>query len=408
MTENKKLVPKLRFPGFTDAWEQRKLGDVFKEYSEKNHDELPALTIIQGRGTVKRDESDRAIQYDKNSLSNYKMVKKDDFIMHLRSFEGGLERATCDGIISPAYHTFHGDKSDSRFYYAFFRSFEFINKKLVPHIYGIRDGKSIDIDGFKSIIIPYPSYNEQKKIGDYLDQIDYLITLQQRKLDHLKMKKNGLLQKMFPKAGSNVPQLRFPGFTDAWEQRKLGEVMDVGSVKRIHQSDWRNTGVRFLRARDIVSESKNEEPANYLYIDEKIYNKYSVVSGKVQKGDLLVTSVGTIGVPMLIKSVDPVYFKDGNIIWFKNNDALDGNFFYYSFTSKQVQNYIRASSGIGTVGTYTIDSGKKTPISFPKSHSEQRQLGLFFKQLDHLITLQQRKLDHLKKKKQALLQQMFI
>ena len=105
--------PVIRFKGFTGDWEQRKLGNVFEEYSEKGHEELPALTIIQGGGTVKRDESDRAIQYDKASLSNYKMVRKDDFILHLRSFEGGLEKATCDGIISPAYHTFHGDEADS-------------------------------------------------------------------------------------------------------------------------------------------------------------------------------------------------------------------------------------------------------------------------------------------------------
>ena len=166
---------------FHYSWEQRKFGEVFEEYLEKNHEEFPALTIIQGGGTVRRDESDRAIQYDKASLSNYKMVRKDDFILHLRSFEGGLERATCDGIISPAYHTFHGDESDSRFYYAFFRSYDFIKRKLVPHIYGIRDGKSIDVDGLKSIMIPYPSYDEQRKIGDFLEEMDNLITLHQRK-----------------------------------------------------------------------------------------------------------------------------------------------------------------------------------------------------------------------------------
>lgn len=175
-----KNIPEIRFKGFTEAWEQRKFGDVFEEYSKKNHEELPALTIMQGGGTVRRDESDRVIQYNKTSLSNYKMVKKDDFIMHLRSFEGGLEKATCNGIISPAYHTFHGNEADSRFYYTFFRSYDFIKRKLVPHIYGIRDGKSIDVKGLKIILIPYPSYDEQKKIGDFLEQIDNLITLHQR------------------------------------------------------------------------------------------------------------------------------------------------------------------------------------------------------------------------------------
>ena len=172
--------PEIRFAGFTDDWEQRKFGDVFKEYSEKGHTELPALAIIQGGGTVKRENSDRNLMYDKTNLSSYKMVRKDDFIVHLRSFEGGLEKSSLDGIISPAYHTFHSDIADSRFYYPYFRSYEFIKHKLVSHVYGIRDGRSIDIDGMKTIEIPYTSLEEQRKIGDYLDDLDHLITLHRR------------------------------------------------------------------------------------------------------------------------------------------------------------------------------------------------------------------------------------
>ena len=195
--KNGSSVPEIRFKGFTDAWEQRKLGEVFEEYSEKNHEELPPLTIIQGGGTIRRDESERALQYDKSSLSNYKMVNKDDFIVHLRSFEGGLEKANSQGIISPAYHTFHGENVDSRFFYAYFRSKNFINKDLKPHVYGIRDGRSIDIEGMKTIKIPYTAYAEQKSIGDFLTALDNLITLHQRKLDTLKYLKEAMLEKMF-------------------------------------------------------------------------------------------------------------------------------------------------------------------------------------------------------------------
>ena len=189
--------PEIRFSGFTDPWEQRKLGDVFKEYSEKGHPELPALTIIQGGGTIRRDESDRNLQYDSASLSNYKMVNDGDFIVHLRSFEGGLEKATTLGIISPAYHTFHGEETDSRFYYSYFRSPKFINKDLKPHVYGIRDGRSIDIEGMKTIDIPWTNIAEQKAIGDYIDCLDNLITLHQRKLNLLKSLKAAYLDKMF-------------------------------------------------------------------------------------------------------------------------------------------------------------------------------------------------------------------
>ena len=187
-------VPEKRFPGFTDDWEQRKLGEVFEEYSEKNHSELPVLTILQGSGTIHRDESDRSLLYDKSNLSNYKMVHEDDFIVHLRSFEGGLEIATNTGIISPAYHTFHGENTDSRFYYSYFRSKRFIDIDLKPHVYGIRDGRSIDIEGMKTIKIPFPYYEEQKAIGTYIRNLDNLIALHQRKLEEMKKQKKALMQ----------------------------------------------------------------------------------------------------------------------------------------------------------------------------------------------------------------------
>ena len=115
-----------------------------------------------------------------------------------------------------------------------------------------------------------------------------------------------------------VPEVRFEGFEGEWEEKKLGDMMEVKSVKRIHQSDWTKSGIRFLRARDIVSAYKNEKFEDYLFISNDKYEEYSALSGKVKPGDLLVTGVGTIGFPMLIISDDPIYFKDGNIIWFRN------------------------------------------------------------------------------------------
>ena len=195
--QNGSSYPEIRFKGFTDPWERRKFGDVFEEYSEKNRADLPPLTIIQGSGTIRRDESERALQYDKASLSNYKVVNEGDLIVHLRSFEGGLEKANSQGIISPAYHTFHGEGVDSRFYYTYFRSKKFIDTDLKPHVYGIRDGRSIDIEGMKTIEIPFTSYPEQKLIGDAIDSINTLISLQRRELEKLQSIKKSLLEKMF-------------------------------------------------------------------------------------------------------------------------------------------------------------------------------------------------------------------
>ena len=213
-----------------------------------------------------------------------------------------------------------------------------------------------------------------------------------------KMKKYAVL--------TREPRCFLGSFDFSWEQRKLGDMMNVTSVKRIHQSDWTDSGVRFLRARDIVAAAKNEEPDDYLYISKEKYEEYSALSGKVGVSDLLVTGVGTIGVPYLVRNLEPLYFKDGNIIWFQNSDKIDGKFLFYSFSAEQIQGFINESAGIGTVGTYTIESGKKTPISLP-NHIEQAKVGDFFQQLDNLITLHQRKFEKLTNVKKSMLEKMF-
>ena len=182
--------------------------------------------------------------------------------------------------------------------------------------------------------------------------------------------------------------------------------MDVASVRRVHQEDWTDEGVRFLRARDLVAFAKNEPVDDPLFISEEMYQEYSAQSGKVSMGDLLVTGVGTIGVPWLVTSENPIYFKDGNIIWFKNAGEIDGEFFYHSFTASTIQNYINEAAGIGTVGTFTIETGKKTPIWLP-TKQEQRCVSAFMTRLDNLITLHQRKHDQLAMLKKSLLDKMF-
>ena len=231
----------------------------------------------------------------------------------------------------------------------------------------------------ESMEIYLPSLLEQEQIGAYFKHLDNLITLHQRQP----------FLHSSPEISLTV-QLIHPFYTSSWEQRKLGEMMNVTSVKRIHQSDWTDSGVRFLRARDIVAAAKNEEPDDYLYISKEKYEEYSALSGKVGVSDLLVTGVGTIGVPYLVRNLEPLYFKDGNIIWFQNSGKIDGKFLFYSFSAEQIQGFINESAGIGTVGTYTIESGKKTPISLP-NQIEQARVGEFFQQLDNLITLHQRK-----------------
>ena len=183
--------------------------------------------------------------------------------------------------------------------------------------------------------------------------------------------------------------------------------MDVGSVKRIHQSDWTNRGVRFLRARDIVALYNNIEPDNKLYISVEQYNDFSNLSGKVKINDMLVTGVGTIGVPYLIKNDNPIYFKDGNVLWLKNNNAVVGDFLYYSYTTKYLQDYIVESAGVGTVGTYTITTCKTTPIYLPTDKVEQQKIGNFFREQDEAINAADQQIRKLKTIKRALMDKMF-
>ena len=376
--------PTIRFKGYTDDWEQRKLGDVFKEYSEKNHTELPALTIIQGGGTVKREDSDRNLMYDKSNLSNYKMVRKDDFIVHLRSFEGGLEKASSDGIISPAYHTFHSDVADSRFYYPYFRSHEFIKHKLVPHVYGIRDGRSIDIDGMKTIEIPYTSTEEQQKIGDYLESIDHHITLHQRKCEETKILKKYMLQKMFPQNGQKVPEIRFKGFTDDWEQRKLPEFVSFFNGLTYTPDDVEETGTLVLRSSNV----KNGEivDADNVYVNDKV-----VTSENVHEGDIIVVvrngSRALIGKHAQIKASMPNTVIGAFMSGMRSEHS---SFVNALLDTSAFENEIAKNMG-ATINQITGYMFSKMEFMIP-SGDEQQKIGEHFQSLDNLITLHHHKL----------------
>jgi len=401
MTEERK-EPKLRFPGFTDPWEQRKLGDVFKEYSDKGHPELPALTIVQGGGTVFRDESDRKLQYDKANLSNYKKVNVGDFIVHLRSFEGGLEIATNTGVISPAYHTFHGENTDSRFYYSYFRSKRFINTDLKPHVYGIRDGRSIDIDGMKTIQIPSPSYKEQKAIGDFLDCLDNTITLHQRKCDEVEALKNAMLQKMFPKEGKTVPEVRFPGFTGAWKQKKLGDMVSFSKGSGYSKGDLKENGTPIILYGRLYTKYETVISEVDTFVDEK---KGSVFS---KGGEVIVPASGEtaedISIAAVVKKAGVLLGGDLNIITPPEN--IDSAFLAISISNgKPHSDMAKMAQGKSVVHLHNSDL-EKIDLPYP-SYDEQRTISGFFSDLDSLVTLHQRKCDELKKIKKSLLQQMF-
>lgn len=398
-----------------DLWMDEPLDAFFYKVKEKNSEKKynTVFTNSATNGVIPQSQYFEKDIANEENIDGYYIVRAGDYIYNPRISEkapyGPINQnlTGCTGIASPLYTVFSKKENvcicDDYIRY-YLDSAEWNKYIYSVANYGARfDRMNISDSDFMNMPIALPPFTEQQKISEILMQCDKLIELYQNETDELQKLKKICFCKMFPKSGKDVPEWRFPQFTDAWEQRKLGDMMNVTSVKRIHQSDWTDSGVRFLRARDIVAAAKNEEPDDYLYISKEKYEEYSALSGKVGVSDLLVTGVGTIGVPYLVRNLEPLYFKDGNIIWFQNSNKIDGKFLFYSFSAEQIQGFINESAGIGTVGTYTIKSGKKTPISIP-NQIEQAKVGEFFQQLDNLITLHQRKLAEMEKQKKSLTQ----
>ncbi|MFT5706023.1 MAG: type I restriction enzyme S subunit [Oceanospirillaceae bacterium] len=203
----------------------------------------------------------------------------------------------------------------------------------------------------------------------------------------------------------NVPEIRFKGFSCEWDENNLGELIDVGSAARVHKEQWTQEGVPFFRTSDVVSFYKGKKNKE-VFISHELYQELSEKIGKVTSGDLLITGGGTIGIPYLVTNEDPLYFKDADLLWLKNNQKLDGNFLYTFFFSLSFKKHIKSISHIGTIGHYTISQAKSTPISTCE-RNEQTQIGNYFQKLERLISQQQQKYDKLRNIKKAMLEKMF-
>ena len=199
--------PKLRFPGFDEPWKVFKAEELFQNITDKNHPDETVLTIIQGKGTLPREQAGRNIHYDDASLSNYKKVEQGDFIIHLRSFEGGLEMANEAGIVSPAYTILRCKRPHSSLFYdAYFHTDEFINHNLSKSVEGIRDGRQISYEAFKWLGIPYCEPTEQEKISNLFAALNERIAKQRDLIEALKKYKRGLNKLVFEKITSGAKQ----------------------------------------------------------------------------------------------------------------------------------------------------------------------------------------------------------
>ncbi len=204
---------------------------------------------------------------------------------------------------------------------------------------------------------------------------------------------------------NKTPAIRFKGFTDTWEQRKFSELTEIRSASRVHKEEWQSSGVPFYRSSDVMAALNGTENEK-AFISEELYEKLSAVSGKLEKGDVLVTGGGSVGKPYIVPNNEPLYTKDADLLWIKNNENLDPYFVYTFFFSPTFTDYLNSVSHVGTIAHYTITQLGETPITLP-CVSEQQKIGDYFRNLDSLITLHQRKCDKLIQFKAAMLKKMF-
>ncbi len=405
MSNKKHQIPAIRFNGFTDAWEQRKASNIFVSVSEKNNPELPVLSASQEKGMILRYTIGIDIKYDKKSLNTYKKVSPGQFVIHLRSFQGGFAYSEIEGITSPAY-TVIDFKNKESYYPTFWRSIltstTFI-KKLETVTYGIRDGRSISFKDFSTLKFNVPKYNEQIKIGTFFNNLDDAIALHQRKLELLKEQKTGFLQKMFPKNGSNVPEIRFSGFTEDWEQRKLDDVSEKVTEKnknrKVTETLTNSAEYGIISQSDFfdkdISNINNIDGYYVVRPDDFVYNPR--ISNYAPVGPIKRNNLNKIGV------MSPLYYV------FRIKD-IDPSFLEKYFDTAYWHMFMKLNGDSGArADRFAIKDSvfKQMPIPYP-SIEEQVKLGNFFKQLDDTIALHQQKINDYLQLKNAMLQQLFV
>ena len=411
MGDNKRK-PDIRFQGFTDDWEQRKLSEVADKVTEKNSNFIVQETFTNSAefGVIsQRDFFDHDISNAEN-IGGYYVVRDEDFVYNPRisvtAPVGPVNRNKLgrSGVMSPLYTVFRTHDIDTTYLEWFFKSsywhpFMFFNGDS-----GARSDRfSIKDAVFFEMPIPLPSIDEQKEIGAYLDKIDNLITLQQRKCDKLVNVKKSMLEKMFPREGAKVPEIRFEGFTDDWEQRKLSECAGFrrGSFPQPYgNKEWYDGegAMPFVQVADVADDMKLVDDTK-----QKISKLAQPMSVYADKGSVLVTLQGSIG---RVAITQYGAFVDRTVLIFdKYNQNIDKTFWAYIIKEKFIDEARKAPGG--TIKTITKEALSDFDLMLP-NYDEQKKLGAFLVSIDNLITLQQRKLEKLKNIKKSMLEKMFV
>ncbi|MGE4273693.1 MAG: restriction endonuclease subunit S [Desulfitobacterium sp.] len=412
MSEKKENVPKLRFPGFTDAWEQQRLEELAEfwkgsGYTKNDLIESGSPIVLYGRlytkyETVINDVDTFVEMKDKSVISEGNEV----VVPASGETAEDISRAS---VIGKSGFILGGDLNiikPNQKIDPIFLALTISNGTQQKEMSKCAQGKSVvhlHNSDLKQVNLLYPKLEEQQQIGRFFIEIDHLITLHQRKLNNIQNLKAGLLQKMFPKDGEDFPEVRFPGFTDAWEQRRLKEISDKVIEKNkdnfISETFTNSAEYGIINQRDFFDKDiSNEKNLNGYYVvreDDFVYNPR--ISSFAPVGPIKRNKLGRTGV------MSPLYYV------FRTHD-IDKLFLEYFFDSKGWHEFMKLNGDTGArADRFAIKDTVfiEMPIPYPSS-DEQVKVGEFFLRIDHLISLHQRKLEHLQQQKNALLQQMFV
>ena len=382
--------PKLRFPGFDEPWEICTAEELFQNVTDKNHPDETVLTIVQGKGTLPREQAGRNIHYDDASLSNYKMVQKGDFIIHLRSFEGGLEMANENGIVSPAYTILRGKKPhSSRFYEAYFHTDEFVNHVLSKSVEGIRDGRQISYDAFKWLGLPYCSPSEQAKIAELFSVLTKRIEKQTVLVDSLKKYKRGLHKLVFIKN-------RKP----SWEKSALHDIASFcggGTPSKDVSSYW-DGEIGWISSSDI-----QEEWIDDISVTRRITKKAIDNSATKLCPEGTIAIVSRVGVGKVAIIPESLCTSQD----FTNITSITGNTHYMAYQiAFRMKLEAMKTQGTSIKGV-TADTIKSMGVDIPPLE-EQKKIADMLTAFDSYIKRAVYELDIFLTMKKALLQQLFI
>ena len=406
--------PRCFLGSFDFSWEQRKLSEIADKVTEKNAglQYVETFTNSAEFGIIsQRDFFDHDIA-KLGSLDGYYIVKNEDFVYNPRISTsapvGPINRNKLGrtGVMSPLYTVFRPHDVDTTYLEHFFKCAYWHSFMNFNGDSGARSDRfSIKDDVFFQMPIPLPYIDEQRKIGELLTRLDHLITLHQRKFEKLTNVKKSMLEKMFPQNGSSYPEIRFKGFTDPWEQRKLSEMcgtFEYGLNAAAKEFDGKN---KYIRITDIDDASREFLLSDLSSPDICLngMSKYLLSSG-----DIVFARTGaSVGKTYIYRENDGIVYFAGFLIRAKVNQDNDAEFVFQSTLSPSYEKYIRITSQrSGQPGVNAQEYGEYD--LFAPSKEEQQRIGQFLRGIDNLITLHQRELEKLQNIKKSMLEKMFV